>query len=573
MSTPTKRTTVSQPTRSRSKPKTQLQRTRTKTTDKSPTKSRKLPTRTAVVSPAESGQTSRPRAARKTTSYLDDIDLSNLFDSDSDEEEKATMSEAVVPPPTNHEIETVERSSIERSMPANAEEKQVEAAFKAACELKFAEREPAPGHDVPLTRNLTETEMEQYRRKFRQAFPHATPAMLEEVNEVLRQEAHPDADAKLPVIELDVRTKPTPKGQTQAGYPAGLRSEHCFDGVGYPHLPSREVALYALSYLTFHRLIRDTCLIITKDSCKRKPNCQCLSHLCIDFRGRLHTLGGKDDVVAVKLFKIAVIPMLTELIETQRIMFDGVNDEAAFDCFVYGKIFVRSKNMQNNTPHQILEFAGKDHEFCLSIVIELFGRTTSQAAVQKFVHKWITPTDDYFQKIIRVRGLQSKLTRCLLEYTTCGSGRLKSWKDMGEGVDGHFNELKLPKLFFSFLQEAGIQLGDVQSSTFEEHMRNLRCLYDPMVEAQVLVVAHSNFGQQTAGTLSSILFNLEGKLSYCSAANVPVQHTCDGGTVYLGKPVPFLDAILEGFIGKAGPGGRKNLNAPPHHHQRPTQRK
>ncbi len=96
------------------------------------------------------------------------------------------------------------------SIQANDKEK-VEEAFQAALKEKFAKREPAQGHEVPLTRNLMETEMEQYRRKFRDAFPDATPAMLEDVNNVLKQEAHPDADAKLHVIELEVKVRPTNK--------------------------------------------------------------------------------------------------------------------------------------------------------------------------------------------------------------------------------------------------------------------------------------------------------------------------------------------------------------------------
>ena len=113
MSTPSKRTTVTQPTRSRSIPRTQIQRGRIKTTDKPLTKPRKLPTQPAVVSPRESGKTSRPRAARKTISYFDDLDLSKIFDSDSEEEqETATMSETAAPGQKNYEIETVERSSI-----------------------------------------------------------------------------------------------------------------------------------------------------------------------------------------------------------------------------------------------------------------------------------------------------------------------------------------------------------------------------------------------------------------------------------------------------------------------------
>ena len=83
------------------------------------------------------------------------------------------------------------------------------------------------------------------------------------------------------------------------------------------------MAVYVLGYLTFHRLLRDTCFQSKQGSRGRKPNCCCASHFCLYLRQRLHILGGKDDVVAVKLYKIAVIPMLTELVESQRMIVDG----------------------------------------------------------------------------------------------------------------------------------------------------------------------------------------------------------------------------------------------------------
>ncbi len=261
------------------------------------------------------------------------------------------MSEPVAPEPT-HEIETVERSSIQ----ADTEEKKDEA-FAAAMKQKSAEREPVQGHEVPLTRKLTEAEMQHYRSKFREAFPDATPAMMEDVNKVLNQEAHPDADAKLDVVVIDWAIKPPPDKQAAIGNgnKGEPRTEHCASGLGNPCLTSRRMALYLLPYLTFHRLLRDTCLVVKACGTKRKDTCKCTSNFCKHLRKCLHILGGKDDIVAVKLFKLAVIPLLTELIETQRMIIDGDNDEAAFNRYIFGKTFLKKKKTSNKTPHTIFQ--------------------------------------------------------------------------------------------------------------------------------------------------------------------------------------------------------------------------
>ena len=65
MSTNSKRTTAPQPTGSRSKPRLQIQRGRTKKAHNLPTQKRKLPTQPAVVSPPEIGRRSTDRAAKK----------------------------------------------------------------------------------------------------------------------------------------------------------------------------------------------------------------------------------------------------------------------------------------------------------------------------------------------------------------------------------------------------------------------------------------------------------------------------------------------------------------------------
>ncbi len=563
MSTPSKQTTVAQPTRSRSKPKTQLQRTRTKTTDKSPTKSRKLPTRAAVVSPAESGKTSRPRAARKTTSYFEDIDFTNIFDSDSEEDqETATMSEPVAPEPT-HEIETVERSSIQ----ADTEKKKDEA-FEAAMKQKSAEREPVQGHEVPLTRKLTEAEMQHYRSKFREAFPDATPAMMEDVNKVLNQEAHPDADAKLDVIVIDWAIKPPPAKQADIGNgnKGEPRTEHCASGLGNPCLTSRRMALYLLPYLTFHRLLRDTCLVVKATGTKRKDTCKCTSNFCKHLRKCLHILGGKDDIVAVKLFKLAVIPLLTELIETQRMIIDGDNDEAAFHRYVFGKMFVKKKKTSNKTPHTIFQLGGRDFSFCASSAIEVLGRQTSQQPFQKFHNRWIT-NNNYLMQVLRHRGFRSKMTCFTLE-CFAEMGEPKTWTEVVKDGEGKKNELKATKLVYNQLIQKGLMIGvELQKKTFHDHMATLRSVYDPMVEAQVLVIAHPKCGQEFEGQLAdpfwSILFQFKGKLSYRSANDGVITHMCNGGAVKVDPSAPFMKAMFKGFLLKAGPGGRKNLNASP----------
>ncbi len=573
MSTPPKQITVTQPTRSRPKPKSQLQRARTKKTDKSPTKQRKLPTRPAVVSPAESGKTSRPRAARKTTSYYEDIDSFDIFGSDSEEEQPPpTMLAPEEVPPPSHEIETVERSSIE------GKGRKADKAFKKALMNKATEREPVKGHEQPLPRNLSNAQKASYTSKFRRAFPHATPTMMRDVEKVLNGEPHVDADAKLDVIIPNVKVKAPPKQQAEIGNgEKGVkRTEHDVRGLENPYLPSRRMALYALAYFTFHRLLRDTCLVVKDEGVQRKPQCKCASHFCNDLRNCLDILGGKDDIIAVKLFKIAAIPMITELVESQRMIIDGDNDEEAYNRYTYGKIFCRVKLTSNPTPHTIFQIAGRDHGFCASTAMEVLGRQTSQAVFQNFINQWIM-NNWHFMKIVRIRGQQSKMTRFALE-CVADRGEPKTWLEVAKDSPGRKNKLKFPKLVYKLMEEKGMLIGiEMDYTEFSKHMRKLRAVYDPMVQAQALVIANPNCRQQFEGQLGepfwSILFRFKGQLSYRSGKDLAVMHMCDGGAVWVAQSSPFMKALLERFLCKAGPGGRKDLSAPPHQHRRLMKRK
>ena len=295
--------------------------------------------------------------------------------------------EEVPTEPQFHEIVMAERSSFVGMDPTTKKDDrsktQIDKMYKKALTKTAAQREPATGHEALITGNLTKPQRDAYLTKFRLAFPDASPGMIEDVKGVLKGEANSDADAELDVIVPIGKTKAPPRIKVNLGTSPEKWTEHTVPGLDYAHHTSRQMAIYTLAYFTFHHLIRDNCLTVKKGSHSRKPNCGCVSLFCNYLRDCLHTLGGKDNIVAVKLYKIAAIPILTELVESQRMIIDGKNDEVALSRYVYGKVFCWPKGTQNRTPHTIINIGGRDTPFCLSIPpppMELFGRKHSQDA-------------------------------------------------------------------------------------------------------------------------------------------------------------------------------------------------
>ena len=464
----------------------------------------------------------------------------------------------------NHEIETVERSSFEKD-PATQQERtkeEIDKLFRQALKEKAAQREPKSGHEARV--KLSTPQKNEYMAKFRQVFPNAPPEMLAEVERVLSGMPNEDADQELYTILPETETKPPPTDQIEVvkGAPRGPRTEHSPPDLEYPHESSRQMAVYAVGYLTFHRLLRDTCFQSKKGSKARKPNCCCVSHLCLYLRQCLHTLGGKDDVVAVKLYKIAVIPMITDLVESQRMIIDGENDATAFSRYVYGKVFVRPNATKNHFPHTIVNIGGRDTPLCMSIPMELFGRKFCQKLTQEFLNKWVTK-HNYLRKIAVPRSVQSKLTRCVLEYFA-EEGKFTTWTEPKEGKG---EKVVLIDKIWKYLVGLRLLLGDDQNKeTFKGILRDFKEVYEYLLQKEMLVIASPKFRPQFEGQLTdpavSILFDLKGKLSYHSAKNGPISHSCNGGAVKVDGTAPFAKELLRGFIAAAGRGGRKNMNAP-----------